>query len=382
MQNRPTLKYRETSLSHRLSIIIALLSCGWWLTACHKAPQEHQAEALPIEVAHPIVKSVLLTKDYPGYLKADKTIQLVARVSGTLTHNLYKAGGKVHEGEKLFVIDPRTYRQQVAEAKAAWENAQAALKYAQATYQRTEQAAQSDAVAKIQVIQTKANYEQALAEVKKAEAALKLAEIALGYCTISAPFSGHISLSSYDVGNYLNANEQPILATLYKDDTLYAYFNVSENQYLMRETTQGNVDSMLQDLIISLPALGDKEKGQLEYVSPNITLSTGTLQLRALIRNLSGKLRDGMYTIVSLPYRLQEDAILVPDASIGHDQAGSFLYVIDKQDQVRVTHITTGQLIDDTLRVITQGLKPEDRYVTRAQLKVRAGMKITPIMQK
>lgn len=360
------------------------------LHCCKKKSVQAGNSALPIRVAHPEVRSVLLSKQYPGYLKADKTIQLVARVSGTLQKCYYTPGIAVKAGQLLFLIDPSTYQQQVNEAQANLKNAKANLDYTKATYERTQKAALSNAVAQIQVIQTQAEYEQAAAKVRQMEAALQLAEITLGYCTITAPYGGHVSLSPYDEGNYINAAENPVLATLYKDDTLFAYFNVSENQMLLRNNHAADprTDSLLNHAALQFPALKEADDndnksipkiGRLEYVSPNITLSTGTLQLRAILPNPTGKLKDGMYVMVTLPYARDNEAILVPDASIGHDQSGPFLYTVGRGDTLNIRHIETGQLIDDTMRIVTKGLSPDDRYVVHAQLKVRSGMKITPI---
>ncbi len=384
-------KLLSTSSIFRLSLFLSILvPTVSGLYSCREKPAQTEKSALPIRVARPEVRSILLTKQYPGYLKADKTIQLVARVSGTLLKRNYTPGVAVKAGQTLFLIDPSTYRQQVDEARANLKNAQANLNYAQATYERTKKAAQSNAVAQIQVIQTQAEYEQAAAQVRQMEAALQLAEITLGYCTIKAPYGGHVSLNTYDEGNYINAAENPVLATLYKDDTLYAYFNVSENQMLLRNNNEHSpqTDSLLNHATLQFPALkeadGKEENsipkiGRLEYVSPNITLSTGTLQLRAELPNPTGELRDGMYVIVTLPYAREEQALLIPDASIGHDLSGPYLYTVGRGDTLSLRHIEIGQLVDDTMRLVTGGLSPDDRYVVHAQLKVRSGMKINPI---
>ena len=103
----------KTLVGASTTVCLLALSLGM-IPSCkrattHSTPQK----ALPIEVAYPEVKTVLLSKDYPGYLKADKTIQIVARVSGTLEDCLYKGGDYVKKGNTLFRIDTKVYRQQV-----------------------------------------------------------------------------------------------------------------------------------------------------------------------------------------------------------------------------------------------------------------------------
>ncbi|MCG4735888.1 efflux transporter periplasmic adaptor subunit, partial [Bacteroides intestinalis] len=85
-----------------------------------------------------------------------------------------------------------------------------------------------------------------------------------------------------------------------------------------------------------------------------------------------------LYVSITLPYGKESQAILIPDASIGTDQLGKYVYVVNDSDRVRYRHIEVGQLIDDTLRQITGGLSPQERYVTRALMKVREGMKVKP----
>ena len=74
-------------------------------------------------------------------------------------------------------------------------------------------------------------------------------------------------------------------------------------------------------------------------------------------------------------------SLLVKDASIGTDQLGKFLYVLNDNNTVEYRSIATGNLVDDTLRLVTSGLKANERYVTKALLKVRNGMAVTPIME-
>ena len=88
---------------------------------------------------------------------------------------------------------------------------------------------------------------------------------------------------------------------------------------------------------------------------------------------------SGLYVTITLPYSEQKDAVLVRDASIGTDQLGKFLYIVNDSNIVRYRHIEPGQLVDDTLRQVISGIRPDERYVTTALLKVRDGMSIKPI---
>ena len=95
--------------------------------------------------------------------------------------------------------------------------------------------------------------------------------------------------------------------------------------------------------------------------------------------NKDGELKSGLYVTITLPYSEKKDAVLVRDASIGTDQLGKYLYIVNDSNIVRYRHIEPGQLVDDTLRQVISGIEPNERYVTTALLKVRDGMSITPI---
>lgn len=360
-------------------IIIALFLLG----GCKKKQQKTAAFKLPVEVANPIVKDIILTVDYPGYLQAINTVNLVARVSGRLEQISYEPGTRVRKGQTLFIIEPTTYQDNVRQSEAALKEGRATLEYAKATYERTKEAFKANAVSEIQVIQTQSNYEQALAAVANYEAQLQTAQTNLSYCYVKAPFDGRVSKNQYDVGNYLSGTQAPTLATIYQDNQIYVNFNVSDNQYLNMAIEKDHPQGMGQ--LSDLTVIPDAEenlptfKAKLDYFAPNIVLSTGTINMRGVIDNAGGLLRDGLFVKVVLPYGQQSNAVLIPDASIGTDQLGRYVYIVNDSAIVETRRVETGQLIDDTLRQIKSGLTPNDRYVVNALLKVRPGMTVNPI---
>lgn len=362
-----------------LALIPLLAGCG--------EKKEAARTALPtpeISVAHPMVKDITLTKEYPGYLASEKTVDLVARVDGTLQRVAYAPGSRVSKGQVLFIIEPTIYRDQVEQAEAALNTARANLEYAQNNYQRMQEAAKSDAVSQIQVLQSKANVATSQAAVSNAEAALNTARTNLSYCTVRAPFAGTVSRNRVDAGSYVGGSVQPVtLATIYKDDKLYTYFNIADNQWLamlMQQTSAQQKDTLPRQVTINLGEDGMQPyPATLDYAAPNVDLNTGSLNLRARLDNPKGLLKSGLYVSITLPYGEAQQAILVPDASIGTDQLGKYVYVVNDSNIVRYRHIEVGQLVDDSLCQVIGGLSPHERYVTRALMKVREGMKISPI---
>lgn len=355
------------------------------LTGCKEKKDAGAMKGMPtlaISVAKPIVKDITLTKDYPGYLTTEKTVNLVARVNGTLQSVSYAPGGRVKKGQLLFVIEPTLYNDKVAQAEAELKTAQAQLEYARNNYSRMREAVKSDAVSQIQVLQSESSVTEGVAAVSNAEAALSTARTNLGYCYVRAPFDGTISKSTVDIGSYVGGSLQPVtLATIYKDDQMYAYFNVADNQWLeMSMNNQQPTKDLPKKIMVQLGKEGTESyPATLDYLSPNVDLNTGTLMVRANFDNPQGVLKSGLYVSITLPYGEADHAILVKEASIGTDQLGKFLYAVNDSDIVHYRHIEIGQLINDTLRQVLGGLSPQERYVTEALMKVRDGMKIKPI---
>ena len=362
----------------KLMYIFLVLSV---LTGCKEKKDAGAMKGMPtlaISVAKPIVKDITLTKDYPGYLTTEKTVNLVARVNGTLQSVSYAPGGRVKKGQLLFVIEPTLYNDKVAQAEAELKTAQAQLEYARNNYSRMKEAVKSDAVSQIQVLQSESSVTEGVAAVSNAEAALSTARTNLGYCYVRAPFDGTISKSTVDIGSYVGGSLQPVtLATIYKDDQMY----VAVNQWLeMSMNNQQPTKDLPKKIMVQLGKEGTESyPATLDYLSPNVDLNTGTLMVRANFDNPQGVLKSGLYVSITLPYGEADHAILVKEASIGTDQLGKFLYAVNDSDIVHYRHIEIGQLINDTLRQVLGGLSPQERYVTEALMKVRDGMKIKPI---
>lgn len=365
--------------------VCLVIATGLLTTACNKKKGSPEAMPVPsISVAAPEVKDITLTKNHPGYLSSELMVNLVARVNGYLRTSHLKAGAKVKKGDLIFVIEPDLYQDNVTQAEAALKTAQAQLAYARSNYERMKEAAKSGAVSQIQVLQAQSTAAEMEASIKNATAQLSSARTNLSYCYVRAPFDGKVTRAAYDVGNYINGAVQPVtLATLYKDDLMFVNFNIEDNQFMKMALIASQNDpaaKMPKEVTVHLGQDGSQDyPGTLDYLSPNIDLSTGTLNVRANLDNKDGALKSGLYVTITLPYSEQKEAILVRDASIGNDQLGKFLYVVNDSNIVKYRSIEPGQLIDDTLRQIISGIKPGERYVTTALLKVRDGMTITPI---
>lgn len=355
-------------------------------SGCSKSGDDKNAQAAPvIDVAEAVTDSVTLSKSYPAVLQADNSADVVARVNGYLLSQNYKSGDRVRKGQVLFRIEDTQYRDAVTQAQAALENARSAYAYASKNYEAMQRALRSDAVAQIQVLEAKNALEQSQAQIKNCEAALSSARTMLGYCTITAPFDGAVTASDYSVGAYIGGGAQPVkLAEIYDDKILKAEFFIDDASF---QRGLGTKESRAQINYNSVPVTFNEQlphayTGRLNYISPDVNTGTGTLKLRLELDNTYRELRDGMYCMVRLPLKKIDKAILVKDASISTSQTDKFLYVVNDSNRVVFTPITVGDMANDSMRIVTSGIQPGQRYVTRALMKVRAGMEVNPRLEK
>lgn len=364
---------------------ITTLSMMFLLSCDNVKDKKSQVASVPkVNVAKPYVMPIVLHKDYPGYLQASNIINVVGRVSGYVTKQNFSSGQYVNAGDLLYIIDPLVYENEVNQAKANLHSAEASLDYYENNYNRMLEASKSDAISQIDLIQAETNVRTAQANVESAKAALKTAEKTLSYCYIKAPISGNVSTSGASEGEYVDGSISPVLlTTIYNNDPMFAYFNIEDNQYLTMKVASKNWDSSLpKKVYINMQEdMFPQIEATPNYISPYVNLKTGTLMLRAVFDNKDTDLKSGMYCTVSLPYGEEDAAILIPDASSGTDQSGRYIYVVDNDNIVSYRHIEVGEIINDSLIHVTSGLSPDERFVTKALLKVRAGMKVEPINQ-
>lgn len=369
-----------------LDVVTAIVVASSLVVSCtgHKDSGISQENELTVDVAFPVVDSVVIHKLYPGYLSANQSIDIVARVNGYLVDKRFGDGDIVRPGEILFRIEDSQYRDQLQQAEAQLATAIATEEYATKHYLAMKKALASDAVSQMDVIQSESAMNEAKAAIESARAAVRTARTTLGYCTISSPMEGRAAAPDYSVGEYLGGGGSPVkLTTVYDDSKVKANISVEDARYLEIISNLKN-KSVNYD---SIPVLfNDTVKsvfyGRLCYVAPNILTNTGSIGIQVEINNPEGVLKDGMYAVVAMPVSSDPHAILVRDASIGTDQLGKYLYIVNDSDKVVYQTIRTGELVNDSMRIVTGGIEPGQKYVATALLKVRSGMTVIPKVVK
>ena len=366
-------------LNLTLTLVMAVM-----VTAC--AEKEVKQAPLPqYSVEKPELRDIVYKLNYPGFLQSEQVVDIISRTEGYLQKMNVKPGQTVKEGDVLFVIEPKNYEDKLKEAEASLETAKANLKLAETTLERMQEAAKSQAVSELDVIQAQTQVDLCKAAVKKAESNKSLAATNLDYCYVKAPCSGRISVNKVDVGNYVTP--KTMLATLYKDDKMFVNFSIEASKLIWAQgqAKGSNIKLSKNDTFENVTISLVDSKGnvyaytaKLDYLSPSSDISTGTVDMRAVVNNSSKALNNGVLVNVSVPFKNVEKAVLIPESSIGTDQSGRYIYVV-KNDTVRYRSVQVGQLEADNKREIIKGLEADEWYITQALTKVRNGQVIKPI---
>jgi len=340
-----------------------------------------------VDVATPVQRPVTRYVEATGNTAPIKSVDLVARVQGFLQSIDYQDGTFVKQGTQLFTIEPETYKLKVEQAKAAEVGAQATVKQAEADFKRQAELVQRQAVSQSTLDTSTSTRDNAQASLQQAQVNTRLAEVNYGYTNVTAPFDGVVSAHMVSVGELVGVSSPTQLATIVAMDPIWVNFTVNEQDVLRiraEAARRGLTVNDLKQLPIQVglqTETGYPHEGKLDYVSPTLNQSTGTLAVRGVVPNDKRVLLPGYFVRVRVPFDQEKAALLVPDTALGSDQGGRYLLVVNGDNVVEQRKVQIGP-VDNGLRVIEGGLKPDDRVVIAGLLRVIPGQKIDPQVTK
>ena len=354
------------------------------LAACEQKNTYVAPPPPKVTVAKPVQRSVTLYLQTTGNAAAVNTADLVARVSGFVQSIDYKDGDMVKKGKLLFTIEPEPYDLKLNQSKAAQDGAQATLVKAKAEYQRQSDLAKTGTNTQVSLDNAIAARDSAEADLSQAKVNTRLAAINVDYAHVSAPFDGIVTARKVSIGDYVGGSATPTeLATIVQLDPIYVNFNISEEDVLhIRAEIRrlGLTTKELKRVPVEIglqTEQGYPHKGTLDYASPTVDASTGTLAARAILKNAKQVVLPGMFVRVRVPTGKLDKALLVPETALGSDQGGRYLLIVGKDDVVEQRNVQVGAS-EGTMRVIEKGLRPDDRVIIAGLQRAVAGQKVTP----
>lgn len=357
------------------------------LMACDQAQQEQAMEMPPpqVTVAKPLVMALTDWDEFTGRLHAVESVEIRPRVSGYLQSVNFTEGSIVNKGDLLYVIDPRPYQAILDQTRADVVRARAALDLAGNDLARAERLYKSRAISEEELDSRSNQKREALASLEAAKAAVTSAELNVEFTHIKSPLTGRIGRTRITAGNLVTGGDfdSTMLTTIVSLDPVYVYFTADE-QAVLHYARMDMAGIRKSSRTIQNPVylrLADEEdythEGYMDFVDNQIDLATGTLRVRAVIDNPDYLLVPGMFADVKLQGESQYEAILIPDAAISVDQTIRFVYVLGENNTVERRQIKPGRL-EGSLRVIREGIKPDDLVIINGIQRVRAGVQVAP----
>lgn len=346
------------------------------------AKKEQKAAApRPVKVIKAETRNVPIYMEWAGQVVAKNSVDVQARVEGYLKERLFKEGSRVEEGQLLFVIDPQPFEEDLREAQADLESAKAELAKANADLKRYSELMEQEVISRSQFDSVKTDQATLVAKVKRAQASVQNSKINLGYTRISAPISGVIGESNYDVGALVGPPNNSLLAKVSAKDQMYVKFALSEKEYLTfvraakAKTEQERAKDAGAELILSDGSVYG-ETGKMDMAEPELDPKTGTLGVRLVFPNPDNLLIPGQFAKVRAKVRTKDDALVIPRAVVMDVQGSKSVYVVEEG----IAKTKSVKLGSDagSLVVVESGLKAGDMVMVENLQTMRPGTKVEP----
>lgn len=358
-----------------LALLLTALACGDRNTYVPPPPPK-------VTVNKPLKKPVTDYLEFTGNAVAYNTVPLRARVEGFLEKVLFKDGEPVKKGQLLFLIQQEQYQAQLQKAQAAVLSEKAQLEHAQTEFARYSRLVKEDAAAQTDVDRWHYERDSRRAGVMAAEANVALAKLNLSYTRVTAPFDGRMGRHLKDPGTLVGAGEQTLLAEINQIDPIYVYFSINEQDLLRvrgkKPPTAEEEQKKTYPLFVGLADdKGFPYHGYLDFAAISLNPTTGSLQLRGILKNPDAVILPGLFARVRVPIAQEKDALLVPETAISYDQMGSFVRVVNDKNMVERRAVKLGNQVDVD-RVILEGLQGDERVVVAGLLRAIPGRTVNP----
>jgi membrane fusion protein, multidrug efflux system len=375
MRSRP-----KPRSSLRCNALFTILLSATLLNGCREKEEAPQLSPPEVEVTEVVQRNVPVYHEWVAQLNGRTNAQITPRVQGYLLTQNYRNGFFVKKGQLLYEIDPRAFEVTIEQAKAQVAVAVANLSNADTNVARDKPLAAQSAIPQKQLDTDIATQAASRAQLDAAKAQLAQAQLNLSWTKVYSPIDGIAGLSAAQVGNLVGTTT--IMTTVSQVNPIWAYFNISESDYLSEAPTFYRLISgkkVASPVLEFIQANGDTypQKGRIVLVNREITSQTGTIQLVAEFPNADAVLRPGGFGRIRFQTGMNEGALVVPQAAVIEVQSMYQIAVVEPGNKAGFRIVKVGDRVG-TDWIITEGLKPGDQVIVQGFMKVRQGTPVSP----
>lgn len=339
------------------------------LTACNdKKVEENKIEIKEVEKVkvdvHTIKKEAYpIWVDFSGKTEAKNNVFITAKVAGELKEIYFQAGQSVQEGQNLFRIDDRSYSAILSQKKSSLQKNNASLNLAIANVNRYKPLVQKGLAPREKLDELVASQKQLEAIVNEDLATIKEAQVDVDDTIIKASISGKLGKSLIDIGNNVSTSDK--LVNIVQAEELYVNFNPSSKDVFLLNQYKSE---KYPDVIVLPEGIENIDlgiKGKVDFIDNVTDVATGTVSMRAIIKNDNELLFPGTFVNIKLFITDKIPFIAVPPSTLSQNQLGFFVYTVDSENKVQKTVVTV-EYSNKDLAIITSGLQVGNKIITSA----------------
>lgn len=374
-----------TSLT-AVTAVAAALVVGLHSQQAEANPAGAAPQAIPVSVATVASQDVSAWEEFSGRLEAVERVDVRSRVAGAVLKAHFREGALVKAGDLLITIDPAPFQAEVDRAEAQMLAAQARVSYTRSELERSNRLWGERAIAQRELDERSNAASEANANLRAAQAALQSARLNLGYTQVRAPVAGRVGRLEVTQGNLVAAGPgAPVLTTLVSVSPIYASFDADErtvSRALAELPGGAGARQQLDRIPVQIGTNGSGETpyvGRLQLVDNQVDARSGTVRVRAVLDNKDGALMPGQFARIRLGQSKTRPEVLVNERAVGTDQNKRFVMVVGADNTLQYREVQLGASVNG-LRIVTAGLKPNERVVVNGLQRVRPGALVQPQM--
>ncbi len=295
----------------------------------------------------------------------DKLVRVAPRIEGRITSAPAKLGDRVRAGQALATLDSVA----VGEAHAAWVQAQAELRIAQADFARAEQLDADEIIARKDFLRARSDRDKAAATLRAAADRLRLlggspsaSGTGASAFSITAPFAGTVIEKSATLGELASPSEP--MFTIADLSSVWIQADLPEAA-LAKVQVGANAR-------VSVPAYPSETfVGRVDYIGAAVNKGTRTVAARIVVPNADGRLKPEMFVTAAIEVAGEKrEAISLPGDAILLMQGQPTVFVLEHGAyEMRV--VEPGERVGDRT-VVKAGIEAGEQVVTAGAYVLKA----------